>query len=210
MVVGPASATPGEIVGQFDGLLPTGGADVLPTLYGEDAHETFTPAEPGRDDFEVALTNDAVAADLPLLAICRGVQVLNVARGGSLVQDIPSQRPGAVTHRISDSPTMIAHPVTIAAGSRLQQLIAAGSGVPTSCAVNSRHHQAVNTVGQNLSVVATAPDGVIEAVEDLSRRFCVGVQWHPENFCRSGEFDTLFAGLVRAAAQTPSGRGKAR
>ena len=188
-----------------DGLLLTGGGDVLPSLYGEEPHATFKAAERGRDEFEMALANQAIAADIPLLAVCRGVQVLNVARGGSLVQDIPSQVPSAVPHKVSDPPTSIAHDVRVETGSLLHRLMTERPDTHTpaaspgpSCPVNSRHHQAIERVGKGLVVTATAPDGVIEAVEDPTRRFCLGVQWHPENFWRTGEFSALFDGFIRA------------
>jgi putative glutamine amidotransferase len=170
----------------------------LPSIYGEAAHPTYSAAEPGRDDYELELTRRALDADLPLLAICRGIQVLNVARGGSLVQDIPAEVGATVNHVHRESPVTIAHEVWIAEGSLLDRLmheLLEGD----ACNVNSRHHQAPKTLGAGLSVSATAPDGVIEAIEDPSRRFCLGVQWHPENFYRTGEFRSIFEGLVEAA-----------
>jgi putative glutamine amidotransferase len=182
--------TPAEVIGTYDGILLTGGHDVLPSLYGEAADPTFEAAEEGRDDFELELARRALEADVPLLAICRGIQVLNVARGGTLIQDLPGH-PAVLESRVT-----IAHEVWIGAGTMLEQLM--GS---EACPVNSRHHQAVKDVGVGLIVSATAPDGVVEAIEDPSRRFCVGVQWHPENFYRTGEFRALFEGLVAAAGR---------
>lgn len=196
VVVDPATSSPADIVREFDGVLLTGGGDVNPAMYGEHTHPSVMPAEPGRDEFELALCRETTAADLPLFAICRGVQVLNVARGGSLVQDIPSQIAHPVPHKISDPPDAFAHDVAVTPGSRLQQLL----GVKDSCDVNSRHHQSIKAVGHGLVVTATADDGVIEAVEDPALSFCVGVQWHPENFT-NGEFAALFEGLVRAAQE---------
>jgi putative glutamine amidotransferase len=193
-----AADSPAEVVERVDGILLAGGGDVLPSLYGELPHATFDPAEEGRDDYELALTRRALAANLPLLAICRGIQVLNVACGGTLVQDIPSEVPDAVTHTLREPAFAIAHEAWIAEGTRLHELlrdrIEGGA-----CPVNSRHHQAVQTVGKGLMVSASAPDGVVEAVEHPDQRFCVGVQWHPENFYRTGEFRALFEGLVDAA-----------
>jgi len=191
---------PAEVVASVDGVLLPGGGDVLPSIYGEAAHKTFSAAEPGRDDYELELARRAIDADLPVLAICRGVQVLNVARGGSLVQDIPEQLGTSVNHVLRDPPHAIAHDVWIVEGSLLDQLMRERLETDT-CPVNSRHHQAPMTLGTGLIASATAPDGVIEAIEDPNKRFCLGVQWHPENFYRTGEFRSLFEGLVEAASR---------
>ena len=185
--------SPADVVASVDALLLTGGGDVLPSLYGAAAHPIFDAAETGRDDYEIELVRRALDADLPVLAICRGIQVLNVARGGTLIQDIPDEIGTAVNHRVANPPHSIAHEVWIESGSRLEQLLAGDT-----CPVNSRHHQAVKDLGQGLIVTATAPDGIVEAIEDPTRRFCVGVQWHPENFFRTGEFRSLFEALVQA------------
>ncbi|HEY1306564.1 MAG TPA: gamma-glutamyl-gamma-aminobutyrate hydrolase family protein [Vicinamibacterales bacterium] len=192
--------TPADVVASVDGVLLPGGGDVLPSIYGQAAHKTFSAAEPGRDDYELELARRAIDADLPLLAICRGVQVLNVARGGSLVQDIPEQLGTSVNHVLRDPPHAIAHEVWIVEGSLLDQLMRERLETDT-CPVNSRHHQAPMTLGTGLVASATAPDGVIEAIEDPNKRFCLGVQWHPENFYRTGEFRSLFEGLVGAASR---------
>jgi putative glutamine amidotransferase len=187
-----------ELMTGVDGVLLTGGGDVDPSLYGEQRHATFDAAEPGRDAFEIDLVRRALDANLPVLAICRGIQVLNVARGGTLVQDIPDQMPESVVHTVREPSFAIAHDVWIASGTLLEQLMRERLESDT-CPVNSRHHQAVKAVGNGLVVSATAPDGIIEAVEDPSRRFCLGVQWHPENFYRTGEFRNLFEGFIEAA-----------
>jgi putative glutamine amidotransferase len=192
------SATGEELMTGIDGLLLTGGGDVDPALYGEPRHATFDAAEPGRDALEMDLVRRALDANVPVFAICRGIQVLNVARGGTLVQDIPDQMPGSVVHSVREPSFAIAHDVWIASGTLLEQLMRERLEGDT-CAVNSRHHQAIKAVGDGLVVAATAPDGVIEAVEDATRRFCVGVQWHPENFYRTGEFRALFEGFIEAA-----------
>jgi putative glutamine amidotransferase len=188
---------PADVIREVDGLLLSGGGDVLPSIYGEAAHQKFSAAEPGRDDYELELARRAVEADLPLLAICRGIQVLNVARGGSLVQDIEDQVGTSVNHTIREPPVTIAHDVWISEGSLLARVMRDRLEGDT-CAVNSRHHQAPKTPGEGLVVSATAPDGVVEAIEDPSRRFCLGVQWHPENFYRTGEFRPLFEAFVEA------------
>jgi putative glutamine amidotransferase len=192
------SDAPADVVRQVDGILLPGGDDVQPSLYGKEVHPTFTAAEPGRDSYELELARRAGDADVPLFAICRGIQVLNVARGGTLVQDIPSEMPAAMTHEVRDTPHTIAHDIWVSEGTLLHRLLA-DRIEGDACPVNSRHHQAVQKVGSGLVVSATAPDGLVEAVEDPSKRFCLGVQWHPENFYRTGEFRALFEAFVAAA-----------
>ena len=190
--------SPAEVVASVDGLVLTGGGDVLPSLYGAVAHPLSDPAEPGRDEYEIELLRLVLDADIPVLAICRGLQVLNVACGGTLVQDIPDEIGTALTHRVPDPRDSIAHTVAVESGSLLERLMRARFGVGEPWPVNSRHHQAVKTRGEGLVVSATAPDGVIEALEHPRHRFLVGVQWHPENFWRTREFSALFEGFVRA------------
>mgnify|MGYP006280636625 CR=1 FL=1 len=198
------SGAPEQLLAGVDGLVLTGGGDVDPALYGEAPHETFQAAEPGRDAFEIALARTAVAKGIPLLAICRGMQVLNVAMGGTLVQDIPTQVAGALHHSVPQPRAGNAHEVWVTSGSVLQSLLKDHMEDGETCHVNSRHHQAVKDVAPGFEVTATSPDGVIEAMETPGPSFCVAVQWHPENFWRTGEFRELFEGLVRAAtARTP-------
>ena len=185
----------------IDGLMLTGGDDVAPSRYGEQAHPTVVEAEAGRDEFEIGLINSARARQLPILAICRGVQMLNVACGGTLIQDIPSQLTGALVHSLPVPPNLaysLAHEVWVEKDSLLSRLMRERL-VDDTCEVNSRHHQAVKDVARGFRVSATAPDGVIEAIEDPAAAFCLGVQWHPENFFRTGEFRSLFEGFVEAA-----------
>ena len=189
---------PRDIVRRVEGLLLTGGGDVDPSLYGEAPHETFQPSEPGRDEYEMALIKAAAEARLPIFAICRGMQVLNVALGGTLVQDIPSMVNGAGHHAVPEPRFAIAHEVWVAKGSRLAAMMAEKLEGDT-CQVNSRHHQAVRDVAPGWEVTGTAPDGVIEAIEQPGDVFRMAVQWHPENFWRTGEFRPLFEGFVDAA-----------
>ena len=177
-----------------DGLLLTGGDDVDPALYGEAPHPTCDVSEPGRDAFEIDLVRRALAADIPVLAICRGLQVLNVALGGTLIQDIPSEPGTPLQHDTAGPPDTLAHSVAVRPGSCLAALV----GPDETRAVNSRHHQAIRALGEGLVATGTSPDGVIEAAEVPTARFCVGVQWHPENFHATGEFDQLFDGFVAA------------
>jgi len=193
-----------EALSGVDGLLLTGGDDVAPSRYGEPAHASVVEAEPGRDEFEIALITAARAREVPILAICRGIQVLNVACGGTLVQDIPSQIAGALAHSLPVPPNQsfsLAHEVWIERDSLLSRLMRERLADADTCEVNSRHHQAVRDVAKGFTVSATAPDGVIEAIEDPAARFCLGVQWHPENFFRTGEFRPLFEGFLDASTK---------
>jgi len=198
-----ASMPVAQALAGIDGLMLTGGGDVAPSRYGEAAHATVEEAEPGRDEFDIALVTAARARHLPIFAICRGVQVLNVACGGTLVQDIPSQLAGAGQHSFTVPPNdsySLAHEVWVDKDSLLSKLMK-DRLVDESVEVNSRHHQAVKGVAPGFKVTATAPDGVIEAIEDPAASFCLGVQWHPENFFRTGEFRALFEGFLEAAAK---------
>jgi putative glutamine amidotransferase len=185
------------------GLMLTGGEDVAPSRYGESPHVTVVDSEAGRDEFEIALIHAARASHLPIFAICRGIQVLNVACGGTLVQDIPSQIQGAQEHSFPVPPNesyLLAHEVWLEKDALLSKLMRERLAEADTVEVNSRHHQAVKDLAKGFRVSATAPDGVIEAIEDPGMRFCLGVQWHPENFFRTGEFRPLFEGFVEAAA----------
>lgn len=195
----PASPLP-EALDGCDGVLLTGGVDVEPSEYGEAAHPTVE-TDPVRDAYELALTREALARDLPVLAICRGAQVLNVAAGGTLVQDIPSARPGALPHQIEHPASAVAHDVQVPEGTCLARLLDRRLGHDRTVAVNSRHHQSIKDTAPGFVVAAMAPDGIVEAIEKPAARFCVGVQWHPENFWQTGEFRELFEGLTEAAAR---------
>jgi putative glutamine amidotransferase len=200
-----SSMTVADALAGAGGLLLTGGDDVSPSHYGESPHGTTTGAESGRDDFEMELVREARARSMPILAICRGIQVLNVACGGTLVQDIPSQLPGAQEHSFPVPPNesyLLAHEVWLEKDALLSKLMRERLAEADTCEVNSRHHQAVKDVAKGFRVSATAPDGVIEAIEDPGMRFCLGVQWHPENFFRTGEFRPLFEGFIDAAQVT--------
>ena len=189
-----------EALARIDGVLLTGGLDVDPARYGEKRHPATKLAPAARDDFELKLVQEATAADLPLLAICRGMQVLNVGTGGTLLQDIPSELPSAAPHDVKAPKDAIAHDVSVQPGSIVSRVLGR-----TEAPVNSRHHQAVQRLGAGLTITAAAPDGVIEAIEKPDARFCVGVEWHPENFVASGEFRELFEALVRACDRARHG-----
>jgi putative glutamine amidotransferase len=202
LVLETSDTPPEQVLDGIDGLLLTGGRDVDPAHFGEPRDAATEHAEHGRDVFEIGLVQAAVTRNVPLLGICRGMQVINVALGGSLVQDIPSMLPGAQPHDVAETPIVIAHDVWIAPDSRLWRALEERL-TDEACAVNSRHHQAIRKVGRDLEVSATSPDGVIEAVERPASRFCVGVQWHPENFYRTGEFRPLFEAFIDACTAQP-------
>ena len=189
---------PAGVIKRADGLMLTGGGDVNPALYGEEPHPTFQPSEEGRDEYEIELIKIAVQGAIPIFAICRGMQVLNVGLGGTLIQDIPSMVNGAAPHSVPEPRYHLAHEVWVVKGSRLATLMAEKLDGDT-CQVNSRHHQAVKTVAPGWDVTGTAPDGVIEAIEQPGDDFRMAVQWHPENFWRTGEFRPLFEAFVDAA-----------
>lgn len=198
--------SPRAVLQTIDGVMLTGGGDVDPAFYGEDRHASVEDAEPGRDEFEIDLARRAMEADYPILAICRGSQVLNVAAGGTLVQDIPTAVSTDLPHSLREPRDTIAHEIRIASDSRLHEVLGPAVDPSCACRVNSRHHQAVGRLGQHLVASATAPDGVIEGIEAPGASFCVGVQWHPENFWRTGEFKPLFDAFVAAARERHASR----
>jgi putative glutamine amidotransferase len=199
-----SSISVADALAGIGGLLLTGGGDVDPARYGATPHEKLDEVDPARDEFEIALIAAARSRDLPIFAICRGVQVLNVAAGGTLVQDIPSEVTGALNHSLvvpPHPPYELAHEVWVEKDSLLAKLLGERLVGSDTCDVNSRHHQAVKTIAPGYRVSATAPDGVIEAIEDPAAGFCLGVQWHPENFWRTGEFRALYEGFLEAASK---------
>lgn len=197
-VLDPLKDRPEVVAAEIGGLLLTGGVDVDPARYGEERLPAVTSLEPERDAFEFSLFEAARALDRPVFGICRGIQVMNVALGGTLVQDIPTQMAGGLTHSIPSPAFAVAHEIWVSKGSRLWSLMQEKMADGDGCSVNSRHHQAVKKVAAGFDVTATAPDGVIEAIECSRSAFCLGVQWHPENFWRTGEFRPLFEGFIEA------------
>jgi len=193
--------SPRKLLHEIDGLVLTGGGDIDPVFYREDRHPLTVDAEPGRDEFEIDLARRAMSENVPLLAICRGAQVLNVAAGGTLVQDIPSAIESELSHSVKEPKDLECHDIHVVAGSRLSAMLKDRLDGSCSCRVNSRHHQSVGRPGDGLVVNARAADGVIEGIEKPDATFCVGVQWHPENFWRSGEFKPLFDAFVQAARE---------
>lgn len=164
-----------QIVESLDGLILTGGEDIDPQLYGEAPIEQLEEIIPERDLSDLLLLEAALEQDLPMVAICRGMQVLNVYQGGSLYQDLPTQKPSHIEHRCPDLVDFTYHSIEIKPGSLLAEILAADK-----VEVNSWHHQGIKTVGTNLKVIATAEDGMIEALQKSDSRFVLGLQFHPE------------------------------
>jgi putative glutamine amidotransferase len=183
---------------RLDGIVFPGGADIAPQEYGEEPIGNLNVVEAARDRTELTLARWAVADDLPTLGICRGQQVLNVALGGSLYQDLRHQGVTSVDHSDADgrARTALMHRVRLEPDSRLAQLID-----ETNIEVNSLHHQAVKAVAPQLKVTGTSEDGVIEALESDDRRFLIAVQWHPEEIDDLPWVRRLFASFAHAAAQ---------
>lgn len=189
-----------EVFAILDGFLLTGGGDVDPAAFNEPPHPTLYEVAPQRDRLEIALVHSAMEAKKPLLAVCRGIQVLNVALGGTLFQDMGSEPGTEIQHQQEkedkprDEPT---HPVKVMAGSRLARVLGT-----TDLLVNSMHHQAVKAPGKGLVPVAFAPDMIVEGVEledPDPKRFLLGVQWHPEELTRKDPAARrLFSALVEA------------
>lgn len=178
-----------DYLAMIDGLLVSGGAfDVDPSLYGATSRHDSVTTKDKRTRFEWAMTRAAVEADKPVLGICGGEQLLNVVLGGTLIQHIPDEVPGALAHEQPNPRNEPGHEVAIVAGTLLHRVTGAAR-LP----VNSAHHQAVKTVGAGIVVNATAPDGVIEGIEDPSRRFCLGVEWHPEFSISAGDTKIMVA-----------------
>lgn len=192
------AATLRTIYERLDGVLLAGGGDIAPNHYGDQPHERLGTIDPPRDLTELRLARWAAAEGKPLLGICRGVQLINVALGGSLYQDIPSQIDTTIDHNLSythEDWTFLAHSITIAADSRLARMLGT-----THLMINSLHHQAVRRVATGLRAVAWAPDGVIEALESEGPTFIIGVQGHPEALQATVDprWQHLFAAFVQS------------
>lgn len=179
---------------QLDGLLLTGGHDINPGLYGEAALPVSGTLCPERDRMETILVDACLQADKPLFGICRGLQILNALLGGTLYQDIPSQKPGNIGHQMTPPYDRTVHGVSVTPHTLLSEITG-----KDKLAVNSYHHQGIKTLAPALRAMATAEDGLIEAVYHPGKTFAAAVQWHPE-FCWQTDEDSrkLFAAFVRA------------
>jgi putative glutamine amidotransferase len=188
-----------ELYGRLQGVILPGGGDVAPAYYQAEAHPATHEVDADRDQAELWLARQALSDGKPFFGICRGLQVLNVASGGSLVQDLPSEQPQSARHlyHYPDYPLDYpAHSVKIEEDSLL-----AGCFDSPIVEVNSRHHQAMREVGAGLQVIGRSPDGVIEAVQATTAPFVLGVQWHPENMQAQAGMRALFERFVAAAAK---------
>jgi putative glutamine amidotransferase len=180
---------------RIDALVVTGGAfDVDPALFGASARHPSVSLKPGRTEFELAVTKGALQRDMPVLGICGGQQLLNVVLGGTLIQHIPDEIPGALEHEQPNPRDEPGHAVTVTPGTLLHRICGTAE-----LAINSAHHQAAGEVGDGVVVDAVAPDGVIEGIEAARYKFCLGVQWHPE-FSIDPADDKIFEALIAAAS----------
>lgn len=193
VLIPPQPENAEELLDQLDGVVLAGGYDCDPTLYGEDPHPSCETMDCRRQDNDLALARVAREKGVPMLGICLGAQVMNVAAGGNLFQDILSQIDGAINHA-SEPENRSRHDVSIEPQTRLAAILG-----NRQFNVNSSHHQSVREAGRGLRVAAKAPDGVIEAVEDPQHPFYVGVQWHPEDMAGERSATKLFETFVEAA-----------
>jgi putative glutamine amidotransferase len=188
---------------RLDGICLTGGPDMDPGTYGGRYHPSLGPIEPELDTWELAIAREADARAMPILAICRGLQLLNVARGGNLFQHLPEDPGGEIAHRLQGKGQHGAHDVRIDPESLLAQAL----GGISDAHVNSYHHQAARRLGRGVKPVAWAADGVVEGIELADREFAVGVQWHAEGIVERPEQLSLFREFVAAADRYGSGAG---
>jgi putative glutamine amidotransferase len=185
-----------SLVAAADGLLLTGGGDVSALAYGEEPHPASKYQDPIRDAMETAATRRALDRGIPVLGVCRGIQVLNVALGGTLIQDIPTEVPGACLHAAAPLSPLVVHTVEAESDSLFARVMGG-----TAFAVNSYHHQAVKTPGHEMRITGRAKDGVVEAVEAADGRPVLGVQFHPEELAgQEARFQAPFDWLVQAVS----------
>lgn len=189
----PQPENAAEVVRRVDGVLLAGGFDCDPSIYGQERHPTVEPMDPRRQENDLALAEAARAQGVPVLGICLGLQMMNIAAGGTLIQDIDSEYETEIRHA-SEPEHRGRHDVTVEPATHLASVLPAAE-----YNVNSSHHQAVGQIGQGLRVTAHAPDGVIEGLEDPQHPFYLGVQWHPEDLKGEESAVALFAAFIEAA-----------
>ncbi len=196
VIIPPQPENADDLIRELDGLVLAGGDDCDPAAYGEDRHPTVDPVmDPRRQSNDLGLAKAAREAGIPTLGICLGMQVMNVAAGGTLVQDIDSSLQTEIRHA-SEPEDRGRHDVIIEKATRLGQILR-----DHELNVNSSHHQAIGNVGEGLRVTAHAPDGIIEGLEDPKHPFYVGVQWHPEDMVGEDSASTLFGAFLEAARE---------
>lgn len=196
-----SNAAVSDLAGKLDGIILGGGEDPDPALYGQNPHRGLGTVILERDMLELQLVDELMSAGKPIFGICRGIQLLNVAFGGTLWQDLHAEWPGTVEHQQRAARTHLSHLVKIGEGTRLHSLL----GGIDSLRCNSFHHQAVNEVGHGLRASAWDDDGLVEAIEHPDFPFVIGVQWHPENLWRvHTDARALFEAFVAAARAAKS------
>jgi putative glutamine amidotransferase len=193
VVIPPQPENAAALVDGLDGILLAGGDDCDPTVYGEQPHPTVEPMDPRRQSNDLTLARVARQRGIPTLGICLGVQVMNVAAGGTLIQDIDSEMRTDIEHA-SEPSNRQRHDVLVEHDTGLAGILG-----DQELNVNSSHHQAIRRVGDGLRVTALAPDGIIEGLEDPTHPFYIGVQWHPEDMPGEGSASSLFGAFVDAA-----------
>jgi putative glutamine amidotransferase len=186
----------GDLLDRIDGLCLSGGPDLDPSAYGASPHRCAGPADPTLDSFEIELAREAVERDLPLLAICRGMQVFNVSRGGTLIQHLPDCEWVTIDHRQEEAGNLPSHGVHLDPASRIAELVG-----ESTIAVNTFHHQGIASLGGDLEAVGWDDDGLVEAIEIPDRRFALGVQWHAELMAELEAGSTLFLRFVESARE---------
>ena len=199
----PRTLYPGiseDAYADIDGLLLTGGGDIHPDNFDAEWHPTLKYVDEARDALEIPLCQEAIADDLPVFGICRGIQIMSVAMGGSLYQDIPSEFPQEASCQSQVRGVDSRHTIEIVANSRLNQITGKQRDE-----VNSAHHQAVREKGEGFEVTARTQEGIIEAMENRSKRFVLGVQYHPERMIETSDFlehrRRLFEAFIEAASE---------
>lgn len=195
LILPPIASNAGEVLERIDGLLMVGGNDCDPAVFGEQPHPSIVLIDQRRQDHELKLARLSRAMRLPTLGICLGMQMMAIAAGGTLIQDIESQSPSPIRHT-GPVGNRSRHEIATESGSRVEAIIGT-----SRCTVNSSHHQAIRSPGRGLLATAHADDGIIEAIEDPEHPFYVGVQWHPEDLSRERAADPLFRAFVTAAAE---------
>ena len=179
----------------IDGLIVSGGPDADPIYFGEEPHPALGNIHPTMDAYEIPLIQEALKRNMPLLGICRGEQMLNIAAGGTLIQDIPASVKSPLKHRQDAPRHYMTHSAIVVEGTKLAQILGAGT-----LRVNSFHHQSVRDVPSGFVISASAPDGIIEAIESVEHAFALGLQWHPEGMWNVEEnYDALFNAFVGAS-----------
>ncbi len=200
LLIPPQSENIVELLASLDGVLLSGGRDCDPAIYGEECHASIKPMDIRRQANDLELARHSREQGVPTLGVCLGVQIMAIAAGGSLIQDIGSEIDTKIRHE-SEPEGRRHHPVRIESGTILASILEESDLI-----VNSSHHQAVRTAGEGLRVTARAPDGIVEAIEDANHPFYVGLQWHPEDMSAEDSAARIFDAFIAAARRRALGR----